>query len=117
MLQVRQPYPPDVTITASTSLDHTIHFHREFRADDWLLFHNETAVSSGGRGVARTEVFTGTGNEPWGPGVLVASIMQEGMVRPPRSWEPEEGQEAQLDQISERTTDLIMRPVVDRAKL
>ena len=39
------------------------------------------------------------------------------MVRPPRSWEPEEGQEAQLEQISERTTDLIMRPVVDRAKL
>ena len=49
MLQVRQPYPPDVTIAASTSLDHTIHFHREFRADEWLLFHNETTVSSGGR--------------------------------------------------------------------
>ena len=61
----------------STSLDHTIHFHRAFRADEWLMFHNETTVSSGGRGVARTEVWSRGG-------ILVASFLQEGLVRPPR---------------------------------
>ena len=44
MLQVRQPYPPDVTIAASTSLDHTIHFHREFRADEWLVRFNSILI-------------------------------------------------------------------------
>jgi acyl-CoA thioesterase II len=33
---VRQPYET-TPISMSTSLDHTIHFHRKFRADDWLL--------------------------------------------------------------------------------
>merc|ERR1712151_1087210 len=77
---VRQPYP-DTPIAMSTSLDHTIHFHRRFNVDDWLLFHNETYVSSGARGVARTEVWTERGT-------LVASFLQEGLVRPPRSWAP-----------------------------
>jgi len=58
---VRQPYH-EVPIAMSTSLDHTIHFHRHFRADEWLLFHNETTASSGGRGVARTEVWTEQGH-------------------------------------------------------
>jgi acyl-CoA thioesterase II len=52
---VRQPYAT-TPISMSTSLDHTIHFHRDFRSDEWLLFHNETTVSSGARGVARTQV-------------------------------------------------------------
>lgn len=52
---VRQPYAT-TPISMSTSLDHTIHFHRAFRSDEWLLFHNESTVSSGARGVARTQV-------------------------------------------------------------
>jgi acyl-CoA thioesterase-2 len=63
----------------SMSLDHTIHFHRPFRADEWLLFHNETTVSYGGRGLARTEVYTADGT-------LVASVLQEGLIRPPKAW-------------------------------
>merc|ERR1712087_719693 len=77
---VQLPYQ-DVPITMSTSLDHTIHFHRPFRADEWLLFHNHTTASSGGRGVARTEVWTEEG-------YLVASFMQEGLMRPSRGWKP-----------------------------
>lgn len=92
---VRQPYG-GTAISMSTSLDHTIHFHRRFRSDEWLLFHNETTVSSGARGVARTEVFDERG-------ILVASFMQEGLVRPPRGWEPEEHQEAQLERIAAET--------------
>ena len=55
---VRQPYAT-TPISMSTSLDHTIHFHRweYLRSDEWLLFHNETTVSSGARGVARTQVW------------------------------------------------------------
>ena len=67
----------------STSLDHTIHFHRPIRSpNEWLLFHNETTCSSGARGIARTEVWDAEG-------FLVASILQEGLVRPNRGWEPE----------------------------
>merc|ERR1711972_738051 len=96
---VRQPYP-EIPIVMSTSLDHTIHFHRPFRVDEWLLFHNETFVSSGARGVARTEVFTEQGS-------LVASFLQEGLVRPPRSWRPEIDPASELAATASRTQDLL----------
>jgi acyl-CoA thioesterase-2 len=84
MSTIRQPYAkkdPSMVIAMSFSLDHTIHFHRPFRADEWLLFHNETTCSAGGRGVARTEVWDDQG-------LLVASFLQEGLLRPPKSWKP-----------------------------
>jgi len=59
----------------SMSLDHSIHFHRPFRADEWLLFHMRTTVSSGSRGLARTEIFSSQGH-------LVATVTQEALVRP-----------------------------------
>ena len=34
------------------SLDHSLHFHRDVRVDQWLLFHVETSVSSNARGEA-----------------------------------------------------------------
>jgi len=56
------------------SLDHAMWFHRPFRFDDWLLYdiHGETA--QGARGLARGRWFTRDG-------VLVASTMQEGLIR------------------------------------
>ena len=33
---IRQPYQHEVAISMSTSLDHTIHFHREFDPNEWL---------------------------------------------------------------------------------
>jgi len=56
------------------SLDHAMWFHRPFRADDWLLYAQDTPSASGGRGLARGSIFTRDG-------VLVASVVQEGLIR------------------------------------
>jgi len=56
------------------SLDHSIHFHRPFRVDEWLLFHTRSTVSAGARGLARLEVFTLAGQ-------LVATVSQEALAR------------------------------------
>ncbi len=56
------------------SLDHAMWFHQPFRADDWLLYDQETTAASGARGLARGSVFRRDG-------VLVASVMQEGLIR------------------------------------
>ncbi len=56
------------------SLDHTIWFHREARADEWLLYATDSPWSGHGRGFNRGRVFNQSGE-------LVASIAQEGMIR------------------------------------
>ena len=60
--------------TSGASLDHAMWFHRPFRADQWLLYAQDSPVAYGGRGLARGEVFT-TGGE------LVVSVVQEGLIR------------------------------------
>jgi acyl-CoA thioesterase-2 len=60
--------------TIGASLDHAMWFHRPFRADDWLLYAQESPVSAGARGLARGQVFTSAGD-------LVVSVMQEGLIR------------------------------------
>lgn len=56
------------------SLDHTIWFHREARADEWLLYATDSPWSGGGRGFNRGRIFNRAGD-------LVASVAQEGMIR------------------------------------
>jgi acyl-CoA thioesterase II len=56
------------------SLDHALWFHRRFRADDWLLYVQDSPSASGGRGFCRGSVYTRAG-------VLVASVTQEGLMR------------------------------------
>jgi acyl-CoA thioesterase II len=56
------------------SLDHAMWFHRSFRADDWLLYAQDSPNASGGRGLSRGLVFARDGT-------LVATVMQEGLVR------------------------------------
>jgi acyl-CoA thioesterase-2 len=56
------------------SLDHAMWFHRPFRADDWLLYAQESPWSAGARGLARGEMFTASGE-------LVVSVVQEAMIR------------------------------------
>jgi acyl-CoA thioesterase-2 len=58
----------------SASLDHTLWFHRPFRADEWLLYDQVSPSASGARGLAFGRVFTQSG-------VLVASVAQEGLIR------------------------------------
>jgi acyl-CoA thioesterase-2 len=61
----------------SASLDHCVWFHRPARADDWLLYRLDAVAAAGARGVAKGEVWTRDGH-------LVATIMQEALVRPPK---------------------------------
>ena len=56
------------------SLDHTVWFHRPFRADEWWLYDQWSPSATGGRGLSLARVFTGDGT-------LVASVAQEGLIR------------------------------------
>jgi acyl-CoA thioesterase-2 len=62
---------------SGASLDHAMWFHRPFRADQWLLYDQESPSASGARGLARGQVFTASGQ-------LVVSVVQEGLIRPVR---------------------------------
>ncbi len=70
------PYGLDTTHPGLqvASLDHTIWFHRPFRADEWLLYDHVSPSASGGRGLALGRLFSQDGR-------LVASVAQEGLIR------------------------------------
>ncbi len=57
------------------SLDHTIWFHRPFAVDQWWLYDQVSPSASGGRGLSLGRVFTEDGT-------LVATVAQEGLIRP-----------------------------------
>jgi acyl-CoA thioesterase-2 len=59
------------------SLDHAMWWHREARVDEWLLYVQESPNAIGGRGLALGRIYDRSGR-------LIASVAQEGMVRPPR---------------------------------
>ncbi|WP_244927744.1 acyl-CoA thioesterase II [Nocardioides sp. W7] len=61
--------------TQMASLDHTIWFHRPFRADEWWLYDQWSPSASGARGLSLGRVFLADGT-------LVASLAQEGLIRP-----------------------------------
>lgn len=56
------------------SLDHAMWFHREFRADEWLLYVQDSPSAGGARGFNRGLIFSRDGQ-------LIASTAQEGLVR------------------------------------
>ena len=58
----------------AASLDHAIWFHRDARADDWLLHVEESIVTTHGRGHSRGLIFAPDGR-------LVASTAQEILAR------------------------------------
>jgi acyl-CoA thioesterase-2 len=57
------------------SLDHAMWFHRPFRADEWLLYAQESPAAHGARGFAMGHLFSREGR-------LVVSVAQEGLIRP-----------------------------------
>jgi acyl-CoA thioesterase-2 len=61
------------TIMAA-SLDHALWFHRPFRADEWLLYAQNSPNASGALGLGRGSIFARDGR-------LVASVAQEGLIR------------------------------------
>jgi len=58
----------------TASLDHAMWFHQPFRADEWLLYVQDSPAASGGRGFNRGLIFSRDGR-------LVASVAQEGLIR------------------------------------
>ncbi|HEV7453509.1 MAG TPA: acyl-CoA thioesterase II [Pseudonocardiaceae bacterium] len=58
----------------AASLDHAMWFHRPFRADEWVLFDCTSPSATGGRGLATGRFFSRDGR-------LIASVVQEGLVR------------------------------------
>ena len=56
------------------SLDHAMWFHRPFRADEWLLYDQDSPTAHEGRGLSRGLMFTESGD-------LAVSVVQEGLLR------------------------------------
>jgi len=65
------PRSPSIQLA---TLDHAFWAHRPFRADEWLLYTQDSPSSGGARGFSRGSIFTREG-------VLVASVAQEGLIR------------------------------------
>ncbi len=57
------------------SLDHAMWFHRDFRWNDWVLYAVDSPSSSNARGFTRGNIFSKEGK-------LIASVVQEGLIRP-----------------------------------
>ena len=62
----------------TASLDHAMWFHRPVEMDDWLLYAQEAVSVEDGRGTGLGRFFTTDG-------VLVATVVQEGMIRAARA--------------------------------
>ena len=56
------------------SLDHALWFHRPFRADEWLLYAQDTPNAEASLGFSRGLIYSRDGR-------LVASVAQEGLIR------------------------------------
>jgi len=72
---VVHPQPRAITAFQSASLDHAIWFHRPFRMDEWVLFELDSPAAAAARGLGRGLLYTRGGE-------LVASCVQEGLLRP-----------------------------------
>lgn len=61
--------------TLTASLDHSMWYFRDFDFEDWMLFSMESPNASNARGFAKGNIFTRDGK-------LIASVAQEGLMRP-----------------------------------
>ena len=61
------------------SLDHSLWFHNDLRADDWLLYAMDSPWAGNSRGFSRGSIFNRAGQ-------LVASVSQEGLIRHRKDW-------------------------------
>jgi acyl-CoA thioesterase-2 len=75
MLRRAHPEPAARASMAATSLDHSIWIHGPVRFDRWHAYTQETVAFTGHRGLVRGSIHDADGH-------LVATVMQEGMVRP-----------------------------------
>lgn len=70
----RSVFHPDIQ---AASLDHALWLHRPFRADDWMLYVQDSPNAAGGLGFSRGALYDRHGT-------LLASVAQEGLIR----WKP-----------------------------
>jgi acyl-CoA thioesterase-2 len=68
-------FDPDVQLA---SLDHALWYHRPFRADEWMLYVQDSPNAYGARGFCRGAIYARNGG-------LIASVAQEGLMRKRRS--------------------------------
>ena len=64
-------FAPDMVVA---SIDHALWFHRDTRADDWLLYTMDSPSSQGARGFSRGLIFDRSGR-------LAVSVTQESLMR------------------------------------
>ena len=63
------------------SLDHAMWFMRPFRADEWLLYDQNSPSARGGRALTQGKIFNRRGD-------MVAAVVQEGLTRYERGYIP-----------------------------
>lgn len=64
-------FDPDLQLA---SLDHALWFHRRFKADEWILYAQESPTAVGARAFCQGSMFARDGT-------LIASTAQEGLIR------------------------------------
>jgi len=70
-----RPHPKiNATNALLATINHSMWYHRPFRADQWLLYALESSSASNGRGFVRGTIFNQEG-------LLIASATQEGVLR------------------------------------
>ncbi len=74
MVTALYPHIGEFDVLQLASLDHAMWFHRDFRADEWLLYAMDSPSASNSRGFNRGNFFNESGQ-------LVASVTQEGLMR------------------------------------
>ena len=67
----RSVFHPDIQ---AASLDHALWLHRPFRADEWMLYVQDSPSASGALGFSRGALYSRKG-------ALIASVAQEGLIR------------------------------------
>jgi len=66
------------------SLDHAMWFMRPFRADEWLLYDQNSPSACGGRALTQGQIYNRRGD-------MVAAVVQEGLTRYKRGYTPGSG--------------------------
>ena len=67
--------PLEISKFALASIDHAMWFHRPFKIDQWMLYKSQAISTSNARGLAKGSFYSAEGE-------LVATTMQEGLIRP-----------------------------------
>ena len=74
MIPHGQAFKDNHPVIQMASLDHALWFHRPFSVNDWILYLRDSPAAAGARGYTRGSFYSEDGT-------LLASVMQEGLIR------------------------------------